>query len=681
MAVTASLDGLGARLARELGRLRADPADPASSFRGLYIDESEAATAIADTGAGPWEPLVPERLAALQERFALTPLDVDILLATIAPELDSRYERIYAFLQDDITRRRATVALLIRLLADTPADETHVRAHLQPDAPLLRSSLLAFDASTADLPLFAAAPHTDERVVAYLLGLDGLDGRLFGHTTYEPHPTPQPLARSAAEALLGAIRSGPSVVALRGVPATGKRDAARLAAATAGLALLVVDVPALLACPSCSPPQAVRLVMREALVHAAAVYWSGAARLWEDGDLERATLRTLEAQLQRTTVPTLLGGDATWEPPSVLAQHPVLHVRVVLPSRREREERWRDELGMQVADAHPAPIRDVAASFRLSARQVGDAARIARSLAAADGAELVRASDLYAAGRAVSGRRLASLGRQIEPRADWSHLVLPDDSLAQLRELCATVRHRARVLEEWGFDRRLSGGKGVTALFSGTSGTGKTMAAEVIAQELQLALFRIDLAGIVSKWIGETEKNLDRIFDAAADSNAILFFDEADALFGKRSEVKDSHDRYANLEISYLLQKMESYDGLAILATNMRQQLDDAFLRRLGFTVIFPLPEEAERARIWAAVWPAELPRADDVDLAAFARVRLAGGNIKNVVLSAAYLAAAGGRPVGHADLVHGIRREFQKLGKQTATDEIERVLTRPERS
>jgi SpoVK/Ycf46/Vps4 family AAA+-type ATPase len=215
----------------------------------------------------------------------------------------------------------------------------------------------------------------------------------------------------------------------------------------------------------------------------------------------------------------------------------------------------------------------------------------------------------------------------------------------------------------------------VTALFAGTSGTGKTMAAEVVARELQLSLFRIDLSGVVSKWIGETEKNLDRVFDAAWDSNAILFFDEADALFGKRSEVKDSHDRYANLEISYLLQKMESYEGLAILATNMRQQIDDAFLRRLTFNVIFPLPEEAERARIWSAVWPAELPRADDVDFDVLARIRLAGGNIKNVVLAGAHLAAAEDRSVTFADLVHGIRREYQKLGKQMSAAEVGEAL------
>ncbi|TMD63133.1 MAG: ATP-binding protein [Chloroflexi bacterium] len=218
------------------------------------------------------------------------------------------------------------------------------------------------------------------------------------------------------------------------------------------------------------------------------------------------------------------------------------------------------------------------------------------------------------------------------------------------------------------------GGTGTTALFAGPSGTGKTMAAGIIASELGLPLFRIDLARVVSKWIGETEKNLDRVFKAAEDSNAVLFLDEADSLLGKRSEVKDSHDRYANLEISYLLQKMELYDGLAILATNMRQLIDEAFMRRLSFTVLFPLPEEPDRRLIWDALWPAALPRQGDVDLDRLAHFRLPGGNIRNVVLAAAYLAATEGTAVGMRHLLHGVRREYQKLGKQLSDAELGEV-------
>ena len=226
-------------------------------------------------------------------------------------------------------------------------------------------------------------------------------------------------------------------------------------------------------------------------------------------------------------------------------------------------------------------------------------------------------------------------------------------------------------MEKWGFGAKLSLGKGINALFVGPSGTGKTMAAEIIAQELQLDLYKIDLSGVVSKYIGETEKNLDRIFTAAENANAILLFDEADALFGKRSEVRDSHDRYANIEVSYLLQKMEQFEGITILATNLRQNLDEAFVRRLAFTVHFPSPGEADRRRIWEGIWPSAVPLGQDVDLAFLARqFKLTGGNIKNIALAAAFLAARNGTVISQTHLLQATRREFQKLGK--ALSEVE---------
>ena len=247
----------------------------------------------------------------------------------------------------------------------------------------------------------------------------------------------------------------------------------------------------------------------------------------------------------------------------------------------------------------------------------------------------------------------------------------PADQVAILREIIATVRGRPIVLEQWGVGQKLASSPGVTILFAGPPGTGKTMAAEIIASELGLDLYKIDLSTIVSKYIGETEKNLERIFAEASTSNSILFFDEADALFGKRSEVRDSHDRYANIEISYLLQRMEAYDGVTILATNLRANLDEAFTRRLHFAVDFPFPEEADRLRIWQTLFPPGVPRADDLDLPFLARrYRLAGGSIRNVLVSAAYLAAADGRVVSQAHLLHGVRREMQKMGRLMVEDD-----------
>ncbi|HEX2188354.1 MAG TPA: AAA family ATPase, partial [Longimicrobiaceae bacterium] len=272
---------------------------------------------------------------------------------------------------------------------------------------------------------------------------------------------------------------------------------------------------------------------------------------------------------------------------------------------------------------------------------------------------------LAAACRAQAHLGLGAVATRVETRHGWDDLVLPADALCQLREMCSQVRHRDQVFERWGFGRKAARGRGTSALFTGPPGTGKTMAAEVVAADLQLDLYKVDLARVVSKWIGETEKNLSRIFDEAEDGNAILFFDEADALFGKRTEVSDAHDRYANVETSYLLQRMEEYGGVVILASNLRENMDDAFVRRLRFVVEFPFPDAASRLRIWKTHFPAEAPVGGDVDCELLAeRVQVAGGNIRNIVLAAAFFAADDGGVLRMEHLAQGTRREYEKIGK-----------------
>ena len=264
-----------------------------------------------------------------------------------------------------------------------------------------------------------------------------------------------------------------------------------------------------------------------------------------------------------------------------------------------------------------------------------------------------------------SSHHLDNLAIKIKPRYNWQDIVLPENEITILHEIVNTVRGQAMVLEKWGLSTKLVSSAGVSALFGGPPGTGKTLAAQVIAAELGMDLYKIDLSTVVSKYIGETEKNLERIFSQAKNSNAILFFDEADAIFGKRSEVKDAHDRYANIEVGYLLQRMESYDGVVILATNLRANMDDAFTRRLQFVIDFPFPDEQQRADIWKVLFPPELPRAKDVTFEAFARqYRMAGGNIRNVIVQAAFLAANNGEIVTNAHLLHGVKRELQKMGR-----------------
>ncbi len=329
----------------------------------------------------------------------------------------------------------------------------------------------------------------------------------------------------------------------------------------------------------------------------------------------------------------------------------------------QRRLLWEHFLG-EAELPEPVDLTALAGQFQLTTGQIRDAVASARDWARQSGEALSNAA-LFAAARLYSNPRLSSLARKLQPRFGWDDIVLPSDQRSLLHELINTVRQRPRVLDEWGVGLKLASSRGVTVLFAGPPGTGKTMAAEVISGELGLDLYKIDLSTVVSKYIGETEKNLERIFNEAETSNAILFFDEADSLFGKRSEVRDSHDRYANIEISYLLQRMEAYDGVTILATNLRSNLDEAFTRRLQFAVDFPFPEEADRLRIWNTLFPADVPRASDVDLALLARrFKLAGGNIRNIIVSAAYLAAADGGMVGMGHLLHGTRRELQKMGR-----------------
>ena len=308
----------------------------------------------------------------------------------------------------------------------------------------------------------------------------------------------------------------------------------------------------------------------------------------------------------------------------------------------------------------------VASQFRLSAQTIaatGEELKIA--LATTDRPDAV----LWQACRALGRPRLDDLAQRIEPAAGWDDLILPKPQKATLRQIATHLRHQLRVYEEWGFARKGSRGLGLSTLFCGESGTGKTMAAEVLANELHLDLYRIDLSSVVSKYIGETEKNLRRVFDAAEDCGAILLFDEADALFGKRSEVKDSHDRYANIEVSYLLQRMEAYRGLAILTTNMRAALDTAFQRRLRFVAQFPFPDQPQRESIWRRVFPASTPLRD-IDYGKLARLHVAGGNIRNIALNAAFRAADSDEPVGMAHLLSAAHSEAAKRERPLADAE-----------
>jgi SpoVK/Ycf46/Vps4 family AAA+-type ATPase len=337
-------------------------------------------------------------------------------------------------------------------------------------------------------------------------------------------------------------------------------------------------------------------------------------------------------------------------------------LQLTVPDLTSRQQIWLSLLANHGHSADGLDVAYLANTFRLGPGQIEDAIRSARNT---NGNAQLTTEDLAAACRRLSNRSLDDLAVRVEPVYGWDDIVLPDDTIELLREICNQARQTYRVLIEWGFERKVPYGRGLSVMFSGPPGTGKTMAAQIIARELGVDLYKIDLSGVVSKYIGETEKNLSRIFAAAESSNAVIFFDEADALFGKRTEVTDAHDRYANIEISYLLQKMEEYDGVVILATNLRKNMDDAFVRRIRFIVDYAFPTEAGRLAIWRKHFPKAAPVDGDIDFDLLARkVKVPGGNIKNIVLNAAFRAAQQDTPIQMEHIVKSTRREFEKIGK-----------------
>ena len=376
-------------------------------------------------------------------------------------------------------------------------------------------------------------------------------------------------------------------------------------------------------------------------------------------------IRSLADAPVRTLV---LTGTRTWDP--AWSGDDPLVVDAPVPTVDERRRILARALGDGAGPTDTGTI-ERAAQFRLPPEHLDRAARSASVRARAHG-RAVSEDDLLGGVRAQNGAGLERLARRVEPAVAWADLVLPAHVLVQMKELVARVRRRDRVLDDWGLGHGTSRNRGIKALFAGESGTGKTMSAEVLAGELGLDLYVIDLSTVVDKYIGETEKNLDRIFAEAERVNGVLLFDEADALFGKRSDVQDAHDRYANVETAYLLQRMDTFEGLAVLTTNLRSNIDEAFARRLDVIVDFPMPEDADRRRLWELHLGPSVPRADDIDLDFLARsFRIAGGNIRNVALGAAYLAADDDRAVSMVDLVRATEREYRKLGRLCVESEF----------
>jgi hypothetical protein len=635
--------------------------------------EAEPAEKAREAMSAATSPQVP--IEKLAKAFGLSPFERDLLLLAASPEIDTGMPGLIADAQGDPGKRFPTFGLGMALFADPSWDA------LSPERPLRAHRLLEVHQSGA-ASLLAAPLRIDERIAAYIKGLNYLDERLASLITLlEPMGELAPSQEAVAATLAGWLTSPEShgLVQLTGIHRPSKVDVARRAATLANRQLFAIHADAL---PTSADDLAtfVRLWSREARLQSLLLLVQGIEgpepAVSEDG--RTSAPARWPRVLGRLSGPVLL---------DVRQAQPDLDLAPVLtaspPTDAERRARWKQGLTIDAVEPTDASITRLAGEYKTSLSQIDDFARRATMLAGDSTREVsdrVTTAVAHAWNESVhhAGAALSAVTRWIGPRATIDDVRLPASEKAQLARLIRHARQRAVVAADFGFSDRSERGLGLTALFHGESGTGKTLAAEAVAHALGLGLAVVDMATVKSKYIGETEKNLRRIFDAAEAGGAVLCFDEADTFFGRRSEVKDSHDRYANIEINYLLMRMERFSGVAILATNQKHALDPAFMRRLRFVIGFPFPGQAERTEIWQTVFPVQTPL-DVLDFDRLGRFPMTGGSIFSAAIAAAHAAAADESHVTMSHLLEAIRWEFRKLERPIAESEFREIDPRAE--
>ncbi|MEA2633932.1 MAG: hypothetical protein QOH92_699 [Chloroflexota bacterium] len=666
------LELVESRVRAAVARRRTTDPETDDRFRGLYISQTHVDRLLADRAA----PAAPDpaaakvrdeieaaadaaekegadlRLRRLARNFGLDEIDIELVLIAMAPDVDARFERLYGYLQDDVSRRRASVGLGLELCG-LPSSGAYARSRLAAGAPLVDEYLVLVEES--ERPVLTRSLRVPDRVTAHLLGSD-IPDPVVAALAYQGEPaTPE----QAAVLVRWMRDSSPSRLAyVRERPGASGAALASSAFRQIGRPTLALDLERLRS--DDDPAMVAALTAREAGLTSAGVV---------AGPVEVLFAKGLPAVRAFSEMPALivLVGSRSWDPG--WARDVPFICEAPVPDALQRAELWRRNLNGDTPSG--LDLAGTMAQFRLTAEQVHRAARAARMEAHARDVPLDE-EELKAGARAQNAAGLERLARRIQPAVGFTDLVLPPDTMAQLKELLTRARYREQVLDVWKMGGPSTRRRGLTALFAGPSGTGKTMAAEVLASELGLDLYTVDLATVVDKYVGETEKNLDRIFAEAERVNGVILFDEADALFGKRSEVSDAHDRYANVEVAYLLQRMELFEGIAILATNLRANLDEAFTRRLDALVDFPEPEDEYRRRLWERSLGTTMPREANLDLDFLARAfKLSGGAIRNIVVAAAYAAAEEQRPMSMADLIRATQREYLKMGLLTVESEF----------
>jgi len=689
------LQRLDLLLHREILRLRAAYQLSLDEFRGLYISDQQvdnllretrdaseipdpaALTQQADTlhrsnlalldDASPW--------SRLKREFALSDFELDVLLVALAIDADPKYETLFAYLNNDVTRKWPTCDLAFRLFEQKNEEGWQLRSLLAPQSKVFTSGLLR-PITTHNDPIsslsigFALCPE----VSRFLLGFPPSLGKLNEFLTrIQPRRSWDDVL--LAPALRERLERIPEL--LRNTCAHSEYPLTVLVGNYGMMADQIAEaLCAQLQCPltyfsiekARISEEPVRKILRSLLLEqrlqGSAVYVGDCGLLFGPEGGATAEAHALISSFDDAAGLVILAFEPHMRWRELLQGRRKLVFTLEQPDFEERLRLWkllgRDALSETLA-------HELANRFVLSPGQIQDAITMAHDRHyLRDGRNgTITPDDLLEASRAQCDQNLGKLATRVRGAHSWDDLVLPPTTLKQIRDIGSAICFRHHVYSSWGFGERLVTGKGLKILFSGAAGTGKTMTAGIIARDLGLDLYKIDLSGIVSKYIGETEKNLDRIFLASQSGNAILFFDEADALFGKRSEVKDAHDRYANIEVSYLLQKMEDHDGVVILATNLSKNLDEAFSRRMHYVVEFPLPNAAHREQLWRGMFPPQAPVADDVDFKFLSeQFPLAGGDIRNVVLSAAFVAARDSTAIHMRHLIPALGRLMVKKGK-----------------
>ncbi len=610
----------------------------------------------------------PTALDVLSQIFGLNSFDRMVLLFCLAPELDPAFERLYAYVQDEVSRKYVTPNLVLSLFAEDTDSDLVLRHSFLPGAPLFEFKLLDRENSAQIAQSWNTSPlRINPRIADYLQGINRLDERVA--EILKPLPRVELLAQKHEEVvnqlqhlIEASDKKSPfPVLNFTGTCMAGKRDVASRLCETLRIELYKLN-PKRLHSSGMQGYDIAAILKRECTLIPIAIYIDVSEM--EDSDDSLKSL--LEILIEELKTFLIVGSREPWR-----GERELFVVLIPKLNGNEQALLWKQQLEKYAISLN-GQIDAVVEQFDFESDMIAKTITTA-SIRASIREEKVSSltiNDIWLACREHSQKGLDNLARRIIPYFTWEDIVLPKETYEQLKDIVAQVDHRAFVYEKWGFGAKLSRGRGISALFSGHSGTGKTMAAEIFANRLKLDLYRIDLSAVVSKYIGETEKNMRRVFDAAEQSGAILFFDEADALFGKRTEVKDSHDRYANIEINYLLQRMEDYRGLVILATNMKSLLDQAFLRRLRFSVEFPFPDTAHRQMIWQKAFP---PQAvvGNLDHSFLVRLEISGGNIKNIALNAAFLAASDGQIIEMNHVLRATKREYAKIDKLVLESEF----------